>query len=246
MIGKLNIWLTCLLAMIVAVLIAGCGPKVKVGYQDASFTPAAISARGLAIGGIAWRVDDQDSSGTIQAAMDSILWLRLTKDLKDVHVKPVLYLRSALGEVSYRQLMNSYDRPGNLTSQNGAMLKGVMGEASPYIIFGRIDRNRITTERADISTSTSEQFVNITTRRLEGEFRVYDSESGQLVWHGRLTAWKSSGKDDSEKNQTGFLEEILSSALFGGEPESEFPDPPSVAAVAWKLYGGLTKVFSRR
>ena len=246
MFERSNRWRACLSAAIVAALLAGCGPKVKVGYQDASFTSAAISARGLAIGGIAWRVDGQDSGGPIQAAMDSILWMRLTKDLKDAKVRPVWYLKNALGEVSYRQLMNSFDRPGNLTGQNSAMLRGAVSEASPYIIFGRIDQDRIDHQKADISTSGSEQIVNITVRHLEGEFRIYDSESGQLVWHGRLTAWKSTGKNDSESDQPGFLEEIMSSVLFGGEPDPEFPNPPSLAAVAWKLYGGLVKVLSRR
>lgn len=217
--------------------LAGCGPKIKVGYRDASLTRASLAARGLGIGGMTTIVAPESSRPLATAVLDSLLWARLRTDLVGVPLKPLDYARRALGEEGYGRFLSLYEQSRPLSAEGREMLAGAFPDSGAYLLLGCVDENRVWFEQTAATGST----VNMTHRQIGVAWEVYDCRLGRSVWKSRLTLHRTTGASAPEE-KTFSLGSIASSILFPDD-RPEFEEAPDATKMLWTLFGGLPKAL---
>ncbi len=216
---------------------AGCGSH---GLRDPSFSPEALRARGLAIGGMVSAAGEPETRGQARAPLDSLLWATLDREIGRGILAPLDRADALLGPAGRRAALDALEDDGEVAW--GVEVPRDLPDPGrvPYLIFGRIDQDETVCETATLPASEGSEalVVNITTRRIGASFSVYDLPAGRRVWSGRIVKTKSVGQqmdDSAEDNLAG----AVLSVLFPGDQKPEFLPPAPFEVVARKVFGEL-------
>lgn len=221
---------------------AGCGPKVKIGYRDPSFTRAALAARGLGVGGMATTVAGGADQTSACAALDTLLWTRLSRDLKVASLRPSSYLRDTMGEDAYDRLRVAQRKAGALSDECRSILAESLPDSVPFLLFGCMDEDRVWTDTA--YEPGSKVTTNMTIRQIGVSFEVYDPVLSRTIWKSRLTLRRSTGKQAPEEKAL-TLGNVVTDILFPSD-EEEYEAPPTTSKMLWRLFGGVPEALVER
>ena len=228
--------------VVVTVLSSCTGPKVDFLNQDQGFDHKALSHGGIAVGGGTTKLGTWDDRVALREALTKDFETILRKERKDLRVLGAGDVRSTLGSVAYEDLMDGFDRSGDLTPEELAEMDSLVGDQVRYAAFARVEDSSVSeSENEDHSDPDKTTTTLTTTRTVRVAFHVYDLQSRRSVWNATLTGEKASAKTRVEDESAGFFEGIVSGMVDSLLGLDEHPNAPRTAAVL----GGIFAKFAR-
>jgi hypothetical protein len=219
---------------------AGCGPKIRVGFRDPSLTQSDLAARGIAIGGMTSTIASAPDPIAARAALDTLLWTRLSGDLEGVPLRPLTAGRPGLAQADRDLVLSAYEASEGLTAESRALLAMLPPDSVPYLLFGCIDKDRVWTDQT--RDPGTDKMLNITLREIEARFELFDCRLGRTVWRGRLSLRRSTGKQAPE-DKPFTLGNVVEEILFPND-DPDYEPPPEMWKMIWTLFGGVSKALT--
>jgi hypothetical protein len=192
-------------------------------YVDPSFTPDALMAGKIAIGGVTSTVERDGYGLPDPEGLGDVLRLGFAKKRKTLGVQPESLTRYLLGEDRYQEIFDVYHEKGKLSRDIVGELGAAFNGLVRYVLFSRVVADYM---RENVSESTvtekvgeKEKEVKYETftryRSVTVQFLVYDLEQTQLVWGGAIPRETTTESKYECSNDLGFLGELV----FGDDDE---------------------------
>jgi hypothetical protein len=222
--------------------LSGCGPTIKTAYRDPSFTKTSLAARGLAIGGMTSITVLPSERLAARTVLDTLLWVRLSTELKGVPLEPLAYARRSLGKDDRERLLSAYEQRGAISKECADLLEGACSDSAPFLLFGRVDDDRVKLDRT--SDPVADKTYNLTIRWLGCGFEVYDCRLRKSVWKSHMVLRRSTGKEAKEDPPLTIGNVIES--IFFPDNEPEYKPPPEMQKMLWALFGGVPSALTEK
>ena len=200
-----------------------------------SFTHSAAVEGKLLVGGLTSAVEPLGEEERVRSG--ELLYQTLSKQRNDLVFLPALFAADQLGQDAYGTMLDAYRVRDWLALTHMAKLQEAVSDVR-YVILGRIVKDEIYHYKA-----TDEDFQGksideaITERSMAVGIRVYDLQTGDVVWEGTASAEQSrKNKYDTEESDADTVLAVLDwltddfvAPREGGS--SPYPDPPNVSSV---------------
>lgn len=233
-----------------ALIMCGCGPKVKDLSVDKDFEEAALTGSTLLVGGL--------TSSFAGPAADSMLgsgalWLRdgLVEHLSGVNVPPLETVPEALGEENQQQMLEEFRKSLTVSAKQLELLGPSATGGKPYLVLARLESDRQWTnqkENKDSSGTVLSRSYN-SNRQLLATFSIWDIMTRARVWSGQV-AGKSTATNTIKEDELGLgaVGEVID-ILTGSEsdaPKEGFPSTPGLNEVTSILFENFAKALPRK
>ena len=230
------------LALLLIIAGSGCGPKVDFLNQDPGFDYPALSQGGIATVGGAIIMGSWDDRVAQREPITKGLESAFRKKRKDLRIVGAADVRSAVGADAYDDLMDGFDRSGNLGEEELATLDSLVGDQARYAAFARVEDSSVSeSESSDTSDADNPTTTHTATRTVHVGVQVFDLQSRRSVWTATLTGSKQNDTTQEEEESGGFFADLLSGvveSLLG--LDEDYPEAPTTASVL----GGIFTKFA--
>lgn len=236
--------------LVLAALTASCGTKVMGLNHDPTFTHQSIAEGGIAVAGVV-HPTGYGERRTDRDEVTDFLRLQILRYRDDLDVLPSGVVRVAIGEGFYNDLLEVYERGGELSPAHTTALREAIQEQVRYVIFARIDEDFISRRERETKQGKKEEeqkdvLEMITSRRISTEFMVYDVYEGRSVWRGHLAGARTNKnryvyEQKNLEDEQDLLEVIVGVILDAESPEPVYPPPPTTTSVL----AGIFKSFAK-
>jgi hypothetical protein len=217
--------------------------------HDPTFTYQNVASDGIAVAGVVHPLGYGERRMDREQATD-YLRLQILRYRDDINVRPSGVIRVAIGEGFYQELLDVYERGGELNLAHETALREIVREQVRYVIFARIDQDNIGRRQRETTKGKDEEQQDIleyiTSRHISTEFLVYDAYEGRQVWRGHFAGRRSNKNsyvlaDTEIEDEQDLLEIIVGVILDADAPEPTYPPPPSLNG----LLAGVFKNFAK-
>jgi len=236
--------------VVLAALTASCGTKVMGLNHDPTFTHQNIAEGGMAVAGVV-HPTGYGERRTDREEVTDFLRLQILRYRDDLDVRPSGVIRVAIGEGFYKDLLEVYERGGELSLTHETALREVIRDQVRYVIFARVDEDLISRRERETTQGKKDEVKKdvlemITSRRISTEFMVYDVFEGRSVWRGHLAGGRTNKnryvyEQKNLEDEQDLLEVIVGVILDIDAPEPVYPPPPTTTSVLAGIFKNFAK-----
>jgi hypothetical protein len=219
--------------------------------HDPTFTHQSIQEGGMAVAGVV-HPTGYGERRTDREEVTDFLRLQILRYREDLDVRPSGVVRVAIGEGFYGDLLDVYERGGELDLAHETALREVLRDQVRYVIFARIDEDFIARRERETTQGKEENKKDvldmITSRRMSTEFLVYDVYAGHSVWRGHLSGGRTNKnryvyEPTDLEDEKDLLEVIVGVILEAESPDPVYPPPPTTTSVLAGIFKNFAKTL---
>lgn len=227
--GSMRIFISCVRVIPFILLMVSCGAyhtvELKDEFHGPGFHYGLLQEKGLIVGGVPQGPVTLSSMQQMQIGMQlSNILLEKLEDADKIRLITPAQLLDALGNEKYSIHARQFDTYGNMDSLTLAVLNDSL-PSTGYTLFAEIETESVIRDR-DESYERNEKGEDeliieyYTLYRMSVEFRLYDLQSGLLVFSVRVmdSARRSEDENLGAGCITQMINSMINSLISPGEP----------------------------